>query len=807
MRPLRLELEGFSTFRERVVLDFDGLDLVAFTGPTGAGKSSLIDAITFALYGSVARYDHVNRVAPVIHQLVTEARVRLDFESGGRTHVVTRVVRRRSSRGREADGATTREARLERVEGDGTTTVLASEVRELNPAVEELLGLDFAQFTRTIVLPQGEFAAFLRDDQASRDKLLQRLLDLGIYERMGQAARRRAKEAGIRVEMLVERRERLAPPDDEELAGSADRVAALERFAIEAAERVSELAELDRGLDPVRDRVVAIDESLRRLEAVEIPAAVDDLDGQLRAAVDETARLDGALAAARSERDEAQARIDDLPDKGDLVRTQARAEQVAEARAAAAGRESEAAELAAGIEELEGEAEAALRALAEADDALRAARQGADAAGWRSALEIGQPCPVCRQEVAALPDHDVTDELERAERRRADAAAEAERRSRALDQAAGRRRLLLDEAARHRSRVEELEQQSSTDDGPPPAAEEIARLIAAIDEANRVGRAAQQRVADLERQHAESERAVASVEQRLGRLRTELGALRDALADLGPPALGDQSLADHYRAIDEWAGRRREELAAEREELAAEGSRLKQRRVELLEAMAAAAESVGVRAEPDRLVAAVAGATADASARLADAERRRAEAAEIDERLVGLRAGVVLDDALGRHLRAGGFSSWLLAEAVDGIVAKATVRLQELSDGQYSLVAGERSFAIIDHHNADEVRDVRTLSGGETFLASLALALALADSIAELAPVDAPQLDSMFLDEGFGTLDPATLDVVAGAIEELASAGRMIGVVTHVADLAERMPAQFRVTKGPSTSTVELVAR
>jgi exonuclease SbcC len=121
-------------------------------------------------------------------------------------------------------------------------------------------------------------------------------------------------------------------------------------------------------------------------------------------------------------------------------------------------------------------------------------------------------------------------------------------------------------------------------------------------------------------------------------------------------------------------------------------------------------------------------------------------------------------------------------------------------------VAGDKSFAIVDHHNADEARDVRTLSGGETFLASLALALALADSIAELAPVDAPGLDSMFLDEGFGTLDPGTLDVVAGAIEELASGGRMIGIVTHVADLAERLPARFRVTKGPSTSTVELVA-
>ena len=190
MRPLRLELEGFSTFRERARLDFDGLDLVAFTGPTGAGKSTLIDAITFALFGSVARYDNAGRVAPVIHQLANQARVRLDFSLGGRTYIATRVVRRRSTGG-ASDSASTKEARLELVDGmdpDGPTTVLAGDVKELNAAVEDLLGLDFKQFTRTIVLPQGEFAAFLRDDPATRDRLLQRLLDLGVYERMGQLA-------------------------------------------------------------------------------------------------------------------------------------------------------------------------------------------------------------------------------------------------------------------------------------------------------------------------------------------------------------------------------------------------------------------------------------------------------------------------------------------------------------------------------------------------------------------------------------------------------------------------------------------
>jgi DNA repair protein SbcC/Rad50 len=112
---------------------------------------------------------------------------------------------------------------------------------------------------------------------------------------------------------------------------------------------------------------------------------------------------------------------------------------------------------------------------------------------------------------------------------------------------------------------------------------------------------------------------------------------------------------------------------------------------------------------------------------------------------------------------------------------------------------------VLDHRNADEPRTVRSLSGGERFLASLALALALAEHVAELAAEGAARLESLFLDEGFGTLDADTLDVVAAAIEELGSRGRMVGVVTHVRDLAERIPVRFDVRRGPEGSTVRRV--
>ena len=145
----------------------------------------------------------------------------------------------------------------------------------------------------------------------------------------------------------------------------------------------------------------------------------------------------------------------------------------------------------------------------------------------------------------------------------------------------------------------------------------------------------------------------------------------------------------------------------------------------------------------------------------------------------------------------------------------ATERLLVMSAGRYTLRVhrdrargGAKSgldLRVFDAFNGEE-RDVQTLSGGETFLVSLALALALADQIAELAAGGAVRLESIFLDEGFGSLDADTLETVAAAIEELGAQGRVVGVVTHVRELAERLPVRYEVRKGPSGSTVDRVA-
>jgi exonuclease SbcC len=191
-------------------------------------------------------------------------------------------------------------------------------------------------------------------------------------------------------------------------------------------------------------------------------------------------------------------------------------------------------------------------------------------------------------------------------------------------------------------------------------------------------------------------------------------------------------------------------------------------------------------------------------------EQLRADQRERDELVarVAAQAGdAEVAAELARLLDANHFERWLVSEALARLVVGGSARLHELSAGRYSFAFDDagRDFLVVDHTQGDERRSVRTLSGGETFQASLALALALADELAGFAADGATRLESVFLDEGFGTLDAETLEAVAATIENLGADDRMVGIVTHVPELAARMPVQFRVTKGPRTSTVDRI--
>src|ERR1044072_5352202 len=185
MRPISLEMEGFTSFRQRVTIDFTKFDLFAITGPTGAGKTSIIDAMIYALYGCTPRIGNKS-IKDLISQGGDRLKVMLEFSSVQDQYRIARETKW-SGKSSKTD------ARLDQKNGEEWKS-LADRVGEAEKIVEEIIGLDFNSFTKSVVLPQGQFDEFLKGKVDDRRKILSELLQLDIYGRMMQRANEIAKD-------------------------------------------------------------------------------------------------------------------------------------------------------------------------------------------------------------------------------------------------------------------------------------------------------------------------------------------------------------------------------------------------------------------------------------------------------------------------------------------------------------------------------------------------------------------------------------------------------------------------------------
>lgn len=1032
MKPRRIELEGFTAYRKRTVIDFEEADLFVIVGVTGSGKSSIIDAMIFALYGSVPRFDDQKLVQPVISQGRNEARVCCRFTLDEKDYSVTRVVRRIAS---DPGKASTKEARLE-----SNGEVIASGAPEVTQAVIERIGLTFDQFTRCVVLPQGAFARFLHDKPKARQDLLNRLLGLGLYERLATRAKSRAAAAKTQAEVYDSQIAALPRLTDDDERGADSRAKAVSDLAVAFRRERPEIEVLAREAARLDSDAAADDADRALLAGVTVPPEVVRLAGRREALGEKRSRVRASIEKIENTLKSAGRRREALGDLARLVEWQGRFKQLADTRdkledqetelrrsTEAAGRTRAAFEAAAArrgglgalepLVELQGllqqlggsrerlktatedrtrakqdldEAGAALdsaqhdlkkagdldglirerdlllqlqdargerekaqtdldrrtRKAEETTTALRGAerdeheaRRSRDrlraeqyAHELRRGLRPGDPCPVCEQEVAAppagRPPHGL-DEADRAlaaaasrrtqahaahgEAKAALAVAESNHKgvvarideleaqtggSGALPDVDGRiaaartaRQAVQEESTRRtaveatfdaaertvtarRGEVDEIERRiAGAAAGPEPSVAEIDDRIrrirdadAKIDETRQAHSRTERELAGVRTLHDELTRGAARLEERtagapepedvdaavtaiheieketkrldrerqartdgLERLDLDLKALDgeerecwSRLEDLrgkvlrhAPPAPDREAgLGASWTVMSDWARTVAPDLLRGIEALRNKGAAIEERRRDRLAFYGKEIAGHGFEAEADgvspreaEIGDLLATCRERAKADLDGIRSQRRELRRLETELDGARRRAGVADRLGKLLGALAFQRWLLAGAFDRLVAAGSRWLRGLSSDAYSLTHTPKAgFEVVDHGNADERRSVRTLSGGETFLASLSLALALADQVADLASSGAARIESMFLDEGFGSLDPETLDTVAAALEELGSTGRTLGIITHVPALAERVPVRFRVTKDASTARVERVA-
>jgi exonuclease SbcC len=834
MRPRELTVRGFRSFADETTFGFSGRGLVGIVGPIGSGKSSILDAITFALYGKTPKIERDTK--SLISQRRDSLHVALSFEVDGAPWRVVRSLRR--------GGAAAHT--LYRIDGDGEHEV-TDKAREVTERITELLGMEFEAFRRSVLLAQNQFAGFLEATGTERNQVLKGVFGFDRLDAMRDVAKGRLDVIGASLQHLAARRAS-AEADRQRLAALATALAAADvrartldalRESVMQAEAVLRAAETavaaavaeQASLDAVGERIPSHADTAASFQAAhDAEAGLADAEAALTTAGDAAVAADDALQAMLDRVGGAAA----LQEVGDAVtrlaglrqnQTAAIARRDRTGTDAAAGGEA-AAFAATSLATAEQAAAAAERALvaavedaAAARDALHAAHDAQRAAVLRSGLRAGAECPVCTQMVAVVPPPVAGADLDSvaAAAQRAEAAAESARRAAATATAAvaearARSGAAEERAAELAARVAVAEAEVATAAtavagmeadlavrlGPGDPVQLLAARrdeVAAAEAAVRQARATET-AARRQRDQVASERDRTRIG--LERLRTEVAALAGRLGFDLAVTEGAAALDDALRALrTEWVQRRSAATAAA-EQAGREAAAATAARTDLLEkaGLAASADIVEVTTEALKERTAL-----ETEVRVL--ERNLAELAGLGEEEAETLAQRALLERLHGDLAPSKFLEFVLDERRRVLADLAGVHFETLTAGRYRF-SDDGEFDIVDLAAADLVRAAASLSGGETFLASLALALALAEIVAR----EGGRLDSFFLDEGFGSLDAEHLDLAMDGIERLVAAGgdRLVVVVSHVPALRERFEDLVVLDRDAVTGVTRVLA-
>ena len=919
MRPLKLVMTAFGPYASRVEMNLDSLGktgLYLITGDTGAGKTTVFDAIAYALYGKPSgRTREVSMLRSKYADDSERTEVELTFAYRDKEY---RIVRRPEYMRKKArgEGLTKESAEAYLYYPDGK---IISKKNEVDRAVEELLGIDRERFIGIAMIAQGDFLRLLVAPTEERRDIFRRIFHTRPYFDLQEALKEEANslyrafdrarssiaqyiegvcapEDSPELPNLIEARAGRAPlaevvgmlrrlidadgKQERELSASVDKtVKSLQQLAA-VRQEIKAVKEAEKRAKELGEQLKRAEESLPELEKA--LAEQEEKEPERERLREELGALTAELAvysALESERGEIKRLERALAEDAVLAEEKRKALSLAEAGLDGARRElTELSDIAEAMsanllaverltrslgelkvldgenkkmQSLGGELEAAqsdYRECARAADLARGEYEAASRSFLNAQAGIlaeglgeGEPCPVCgsthHPTLAKKPEVAPTEkELKRLSEK---AKLLSERESRAALSAA--------EANTKYKEKREAVMQAAGERFAAFGEEELPSLIAdmlSLTEAELSVSAAtleEQKKASFKRE--ELKKKIPELEGSLTALREEYAALMEGLTQRGArleerkkqlaektSSLTYDSLDKTEKVINGLQKRRKESedaLAAARSALEAKRSEIEGVRGRIAglrtsldrdipespeEGAEAALEAR--RRELDLLRSEVQARLSGNRAALENIELRSGEARELEARHAAVRS---LSDTAGGTLSGREkimLEAYVQAAYFDRIIARANTRLLVMSSGQYELKRRREAdnrvhqsgleLNVIDHYNGTE-RSVCSLSGGEAFKASLSLALGLSDEIQSGA--GGIKLDTMFVDEGFGSLDAESLEQAIRALSGLSEGNRLVGIISHVRELKERIDRQIIVTKERSGgSRVEIRA-
>lgn len=892
MRPLYLTLSAFGAYAGKTELDLRQLGergLYLITGDTGAGKTTIFDAIAFALFGTPSgdgRESSMLRSKFAAPE--TPTKVELTFSNGGKTYKIKRnpEYERPKSRG---TGTTKEQPRVELVLPDGKVLTRHTDVEE---KIRDILGVDRDQFCQIAMLAQGEFRKLLLAGTRERASIFRSIFKTDLYTKFQErvykdctAISRELNEVQKAFEQyaagIVLPEDTELPPENElseflagllkadraqddawekELAEIGKKLDTLTADAAKAAVDEENRSELRKAKLFLAEAEKAVSESGIALEKekacepelVKLAEALKALEEE-RKAHDELMDTEKKAAAAKKTADDAAARLSRLEVSRDELREHLSRERE-EYHALAASAENlaklqqEKTVLSQYLDDLR-KYETTLQTLAKRKDAADAARDAytrarseeehlsAEAQELRrrfndeqagvlaSTLHEGEPCPVCGALTHPHPAQCTPDAPDEKKVKDAEKKAKAawERVNKASE-ASG-----IAKNAYETAQKEEAEQRKMLFGGKEKIDLEAEKMAAARRCAEKdseirkesenaahfetLGRKIpeeEKRLAEMDAPITEAQKTAADTQSALTSLRQTADKLRAGLkyGNAAGVEKEKQQVLARQSEIEDARERAEEALVAAKERRSAE-----QGKVEKLEELISDAPLVDLAAIAEekncltqrkddltnRRRALDRRITANDSAKKG-IDKKAGERRALEERWTWMKP--LSETANGGLKDRISLETYVQMTYFDRILARANAHLMQMSGGKYDLKRREGAaknggqngldLDVIDHYNGSE-RSVKSLSGGETFLASLSLALGLSEEIQSSA--GGVQMDTLFVDEGFGSLDEETLRQAMRALRELSEGDRLIGIISHVSELRREIDRQIVVKR------------
>lgn len=859
MKPLKLTMRAFGPYAGETVIDFEklqGRHLFLICGPTGAGKTTILDAMCYALYGKTSGDRTGEKMRSDYADSSERTEVIFDFMLGDKTYRATRSPAQMVDKKR-GSGQTlaAMQASLSELEDGKEINTLRTGIEE---AAGKLIGLNADQFCQVILLPQGDFRKLLVAKADEREAILKQLFKTQRFSDFKDRLKDRL-DAKVREKMEKQTREdqilsssgatdekqlsQMVEEAGKELKEAQDIVKSREKESNEFREvyqketalmghftELEKALKQDAALKNEEGRMKEMEASLSLIRSArELAPYFVQLDGITREGKQEavklkTARADmetysklnetlekriqelDAMKEKREEERKTALKMQDLVPKAKLYG--AAVQVLKNAKNALSRAEEE-------TKRLQAAAEAARKARDEQKekaDAVRKSYIDGQAFLLAEGLEDGVPCPVCGAIHHPAParggDHVAkAEDVERAQKEYERASAAYDRANDAKEKhSTGAYAKAVSDHAKADAQMKTLKEIPEAYRDPKFLEMESTRLLAGIRkwERDKETAAAQLRKAgaDLSASQAACRNAEERREELVKKYRETESVLKEASDKAGFQSLDEckewykkkdteervRKTLEQYRADrksteerikaeeQETAGKERPDMLALNEKSKALQDQLKK----------ASERAAALKERTETLQKAV----SDARAIEKELEDLRKEE--------GLIRGLY-DLTSGKKTRIT-LERYVLGTLLDDVANAANLRLLSMSRRRYSLHRmtdesglgkGGLSLEVSDSFTGRS-RPANTLSGGETFLASLSLALGLADVVQSRQ--GGVRLDTMFIDEGFGTLDPDSLNSAMNTLIDLQNTGRMVGIISHVPELEERIDARLRVT-------------